>query len=158
MLPNDHGRSKPVKLRTSICFTGLPPKSDIRSARQRVQTTSRLVSRSTFAVTARSRARPSMRIISSEAGLRNSHAADGARRTRVRAGGPPDFLAVPVVYTFRKSLLVPKPRDVTYRQCKCLSVLVCDAFGADLNCSESSRGERPSGPMVHQSAAIQKHR
>src|SRR5262249_61555021 len=40
-------------------------------------------------------------------------------------------------YTFRKSLLLPKPRDVTYRQRKCLSVLACDAFGANLNCSES---------------------
>src|SRR5262245_25632798 len=40
-------------------------------------------------------------------------------------------------YTFRKSLLLPKPRDVTYRQRKCLSVLACDAFGADLDRSES---------------------
>jgi len=43
----------------------------------------------------------------------------------------------PVFYTFAKSPLLPKSRDVTYRQCKCLSVLACDAFGADLNRSES---------------------
>ena len=40
-------------------------------------------------------------------------------------------------YTFRKSLLSPKARDVTYRQRKCLRVLACGTFGADLNCSES---------------------
>src|SRR5262249_58451860 len=45
-----------------------------------------------------------------------------------------------------KALLLPKPRDVTYRQRKCLSVLACDAFGVDLNCSESRRQPAPSEP------------
>src|SRR5262245_35037071 len=56
-------------------------------------------------------------------------------------------------YTFRKSLLLPKPRDVTYRQRKCLSVLACDAFGADLNCSESCVGPR-DGKTHHRRVRI----
>src|SRR6516164_225 len=67
--------SKPVRLRTSISFTGLPPKSDIRAARQRVRTTSLSASRSAFAVTARSRARRRARLIPSGGPQRNSHAA-----------------------------------------------------------------------------------
>jgi hypothetical protein len=50
-------------------FSGLPPKSDIRSARQRVRTTSRSGSRNAFALRARSTARRSARIISSGAAL-----------------------------------------------------------------------------------------
>jgi len=56
------------------------------------------------------------------------------------SGRPTGNSSGPVFYTFRKSLLLPKARDVTYRQRKCLSMLACDAFGADLNCSESSWG------------------
>src|SRR5262249_37894664 len=41
-------------------------------------------------------------------------------RSRGRATG---ISSGPVVYTFRKSLLLPKPRDVTYRQCKPLCIL-----------------------------------
>jgi hypothetical protein len=52
----------------------------------------------------------------------------------------------PVFYTFGKSPLLPKSRDVTYRQCKCLSVLACGTFGVDLNRSES-RGGAPMIPL-----------
>src|SRR5262249_16422894 len=61
-------------------------------------------------------------------------------------GGPTGNFRWPGFYTFQKSSLLPKARDVTYRQRKCLSVLACDAFGADLNCSESSRGSGLRGP------------
>src|SRR5215831_3554672 len=47
-----------------------------------------------------------------------------ARQTRVGAGRAARFF-----YTFRKSLLLSKPRDVTYRQCKSLRILTdCTSF------------------------------
>jgi hypothetical protein len=52
----------------------------------------------------------------------------------------------PVIYTSRKSLLLPKPRDVTYRQRKSLCILACGTFGADLKSSESTPPWAPSLP------------
>src|SRR5215813_12578037 len=75
------------------------------------------------------------------------------------SGRPTGNSSGPVFYTFRKSHLLPNPRDVTYRQRKCLSVLAWGTFGADLNCSESSRGSGlgarwfTSPPQCHLQAA-----
>jgi hypothetical protein len=77
--------SKPVKLRMGKCFPVCPRNrtSDLRV--NGVRTTSRSASRSASAVTARSRAPRSARIISSGAGpQRNSHAPHAARQTRAR--------------------------------------------------------------------------
>jgi hypothetical protein len=59
------------------------------------------------------------------------------RRVPTRPATTVPSMCGPVVYTFRKSLLLPMLRDVTYRQRKCLCMLACGTFGADLNCSES---------------------
>jgi hypothetical protein len=63
---------------------------------------------------------------------RAAGAKDLARVRPVSAGALSRFF-----YTFRKSPLLPKARDVAYRQRKCLSVLAWGTFGVDLNRSES---------------------
>jgi hypothetical protein len=60
----------------------------------------------------------------------------------------------PVVYTFRKSLLSSNARDVTYRQRKCLGMLACDAFGVDLNRSESSQAGLSRLLYGHEHSAV----
>src|SRR5262245_15848581 len=55
----------------------------------------------------------------------------------------------PVFYTFRKSLLLSKPRDVAYRQRKCLGMLACGTFGVDLKCSEIAAWGGRRLPAAH---------
>src|SRR5262249_11911104 len=134
---HDRGQNRKSSV-SANAFPVLPPKADLRSARQRVYLSIGFATRAL--VGPQHGATLGADHLVWGGPQRNSHAPHADRQTRARAGGLPEILAVSVVYTFRKSLLLPKPRDVTYRQRKCLSVLACDAFGADLNRSESEGG------------------